>query len=714
MKNLRSKNAMDPRKISDRLFYALIGSTSLLLAPPLLANESNPDKSSNDGAEVIDTGVSKTEVPTTKQLIGRSSLEASLPQDGAEAVKNVAGVSSSTSQGAANPATSIRGLQLNLYSNYRLNGGLPTTGIVSVPMENKEAVEVLKGANALQFGLANPAGIINYVTKRAKDVDIQTVSFNANSFGQYGLAVDLGRKFGESKEFGLRVNASATHLESGVVGANGTGKFFGAAADWKLSPDLVIKLDYEKISKDVIEQAQIRVASRINNVVAVPTPPDPTVLLSGPWAWYRPRTDNLDVRAEWRISPKWSAVAEIGRSDSVRLERMTDQIYFTDAASVASGLGKDSFNLIKDQEYHNRFYRVEVYGQESTGSLQHSITAGYSNSSRDQNIPNTVTATQQNVNIYNPVLRTIAPVPPSTVQPGTLFYPTTSADSGPYVYDSVTVTDSIKLTAGVRMTKYFYSAIDQKTNVYTEQTYNITSAGYGLSVLLAPRTNLYASSMSSFEDGGAAPYGTTNQYQILSPTSASQKELGFKSSYFQGARLNIAYFNIERANNVTVTNANKTTTFLTDGRIAYKGVETTNQFDLSQDVSMELNGQWLQAKQRPDINVSLQDKSPPGVPVWSGNARLNYTARSIPGLKLNFGLNGMSSKFVDSYESGSIGAYTVYSAGGSYAMTIFGKRAVWVLQADNLTNVRYWSGVNGTTYAVGLPRSVRTNLRMDL
>lgn len=664
--------------------------------------------------EDVDTGVSKTQVPTTKQLITRSALDARLPQDGAEAVKDVAGVSSSTSQGAANPATSIRGLQLNLYSNYRLNGGLPTTGIVSVPMENKEAVEVLKGANALQFGLANPAGIINYVTKRAKDADVQTVTSNFNSFGQYGLAVDLGRKFGDNREFGLRVNASATHLESGVKGANGTARFFGAAADWLLTPGVTLKLDYENIARDVIEQAQIRVASRINSVVAVPAPPDPTVLLSGPWAWYRPRTENLDVKAEFRLTDTWRGLAEVGRSDSVRKERMTDQIYFTDAASVASGLGKDSFNLIRDQQYQNRFYRVELYGRESTGPILHDLTVGYSSAQRDQNIPNTVTATQQAINIYNPVLRTAVPVPPSTVQPGTLFYPTTSADAGPFVYDSISFNQDIKMTVGVRATKYFYSAIDQKTNVLTEQHYNITSPGVGLSVQMAPRTTIYASAMSSFEDGGAAPYGTTNQYQILSPTSANQRELGLRTNYWPGLRSSFAYFDITRANNVTVTNANKTTTFMTDGKLAYKGIETTNSLQIDKELSLDIAGQWLKARQRPDLNAALLDKAPPGVPVWSGNAKLNYAPSSMSGLKLNVGLSGMSSKFVDSFESGSIPSYLVYSAGGSYSWRLVGKRTVLSTQLDNLTNVRYWSGVNGTAYAIGLPRSIRMNLRVDL
>lgn len=662
----------------------------------------------------IDTGVSKTEVPTTKQLISRSALEQTLASDGSEAIKDVAGVSSSTSQGAANPATSIRGLQLNLYSNYRLNGGLPTTGIVSVPMENKEAVEVLKGANALQFGLANPAGIINYVTKRAKDKDITTVSLNGNSFGQYGTAIDIGRKFGADREFGIRINAAGQHLETGVKGASGHGEFMSVAADWQATKDLAIKFDYEKISKDVIEQAQIRVASRINGVIAVPLPPDPRVLLSGPWAYYRPRTENVDLKAEYKISPEWKMLAEYGESNSVREERKTDQIYFTDAASVISGLGKDSINLVKDQQYHNKFYRAEFYGKLKVADLDHDLTVGYSSSERAQNIPNTVTAAQQAINIYSPIIRTVTPVPPSTIQPATSYFPTVSSDAGAYVYDSIKLTDKSKFTVGVRSTKYFYSAIDQKTNYYTEKNYNITSPAAGLSYDFAPRSTVYASVMSSFEDGGAAPYGTTNQYQILEPTAAKQKEVGLKTSYWPGVRSSLTYFNIERANNVTVTNANKTTTFIRDGNVDYEGVETTHSVTFNKNWGLDLAGQWLKAVQNPDLNIALSGKRPPGIPNLSGNLRLVHTSTDVAGLKLNLGANYMSSKFVDNYESASINSFTVYSAGASYATSIQGQKTMLTTQIDNLTNLRYWSGVNGTTYAVGLPRSLKFNVKIDL
>jgi iron complex outermembrane receptor protein len=682
-----------------------IGVLALLIHPTVSYSQMTSEENS------LETGVSKTDVPVTKQMISRSQLDASIPQDANDAVKDVAGTSSNTSQGAPNPALSIRGLQLNLYSNYRLNGGLPITGINSNPTENKEAVEVLKGANALQFGLANPAGIINFITKRATKADVSTVSTLINSFGQQTVAVDLGRKFGDEKQFGLRLNASDQHIESGVVGANGSGHFYSLAGDWQPTKSLSLKVDYENYNKDVIEQAQIKVANRVNGVIAVPAVPDPKVLLSGPWAVYRPRTENYDVRADYVFDPSWKGMVESGESNSVRLSRITDQIAFTTAANVASGAGQDGLSIIANQQYRNQFHRSELYGNFDTFGYAHQLTLGWSFSQRYQNIPNTATTTPVAINIYNPVLRTLYPVP--TTQPNTTSQPTISADQGPYFYDSIELNKRLKLTVGTRFTNYSYLYTNQLFNQSTT-VYKVTSPAIALSYELVPKTSVYVSSMSSFEDGGAAPFGTTNQYQVLSPTSSSQKEIGIKSFTLPNLTSTWSYFEIVRANNVTSLNANGTKTFLADGKVSYKGIETTDKLTISKYWSIDAAAQWLNATQLPDIDPTLKGLSPPGVPKVTLNMRVTNNSQEIPGLRLNAGINYIGSRFVDTYQSASIPAYAVWSAGAGYNTKVGGNKATFQMQIDNLTNLRYWSGVNGTTYAIGQPMSVRLNAKFDL
>ncbi len=109
-------------------------------------------------------------LPMTKAVTSGEKLEQASQEGYSEAIKGVAGVSPANSKGTANDSVNIRGIKLNLFSNYRINGGLPTVGVITVPTEDKERIETLKGANALMFGVASPAGIINLVTARERFV----------------------------------------------------------------------------------------------------------------------------------------------------------------------------------------------------------------------------------------------------------------------------------------------------------------------------------------------------------------------------------------------------------------------------------------------------------------------------------------------------------------------------------------------------------------
>ncbi|WP_342617114.1 TonB-dependent receptor plug domain-containing protein [Rhodoferax sp. GW822-FHT02A01] len=173
-----------------------------------------PAATVEEGGTSASHAVGEIEASTqTKVVVSREQIEAGDQQEGySDAVKNVAGVASNNGAGSANASVKFRGIQLGLYTNYRLNGGLAITNVITIPTEDKEKIEALKGANALMFGLASPAGIINLLTKRPADKDISSVSMSGNGFGQLGASADISRKFGEEKQFGLRVNAS----DSGV------------------------------------------------------------------------------------------------------------------------------------------------------------------------------------------------------------------------------------------------------------------------------------------------------------------------------------------------------------------------------------------------------------------------------------------------------------------------------------------------------------------
>ncbi len=87
-----------------------------------------------------------------------------------------------------------------------LYGMLPAFSIMS---ELAERVEVLKGPSAMLNGMqpgGSIGGTVNIVPKRAPDEPLTQAMAGYGSNAQFGGAVDIARRFGEDKQFGIRFN----------------------------------------------------------------------------------------------------------------------------------------------------------------------------------------------------------------------------------------------------------------------------------------------------------------------------------------------------------------------------------------------------------------------------------------------------------------------------------------------------------------------------
>jgi len=138
--------------------------------------------SAYDDAELLDTPASVSVV--TQQML--ADQQARLLS---EVLKNDAAVGESYAPIGYYENFVVRGFSLNAASSYKINGRT-ITGEQNVALENKQQVELLKGLAGLQAGVSEPGGLVNYVTKRPKDVRAVTVS--SNEQGERYLATDVG------------------------------------------------------------------------------------------------------------------------------------------------------------------------------------------------------------------------------------------------------------------------------------------------------------------------------------------------------------------------------------------------------------------------------------------------------------------------------------------------------------------------------------------
>ena len=136
----------------------------------------------------------------------------------------------------------IRGFPLDLATGLEVNG-MTIAGEQDVPLENKEAVEFLKGIAAVESGVASAGGLIDYVTKRP--ANIQAVDFATDHRGTAYGAIDLGHLFGSRKQVGARVNLAGERIVPYMNDTDGWRAMGAGAADWKLNPATILKGDFE-------------------------------------------------------------------------------------------------------------------------------------------------------------------------------------------------------------------------------------------------------------------------------------------------------------------------------------------------------------------------------------------------------------------------------------------------------------------------------------
>ena len=635
-------------------------------------------------------------LPMTKEVMSAGQLQGA--QDGVtDAVKNQAGVSPTNSSGSPADSAQIRGIKVNLFANYRLNGGLPTANVMSVPSEDKARVETLKGANALMFGVASPAGIINMVTKRAPEHDVASLAVLGNSFGQIGAAADVSHRFGSEKRFGIRVNASDTHLENGVRGASGRGWFGSVGADWSPTDRLHFQFDLEEYSKQVVEQGSISLPTAINGHVAVPRPPDPRNLLSGPWAVFNAKTTNVQGRVDYDIAPGWKVLAEIGQSDGDR-SRLTTRI---GGYNVFTGAGGVPTVSEVTQVYFNKYKRAELQGQFNTGPLGHDVTLGVSRSERIAETPaqNSIVIPVK-VNIFDPIAIP-APVP---THPNTSLPVQVDADTGLYAYDSVALGSRWKVLLGFRESRSSARDGDSSSAVW------VPSPAAGILYDVLPATTLFASYMKGLEDGGVAPANAANAYHILPPAVSTQYEVGVRENYFKWLQVTASVFDISRANAVTdpITNI-----FANDGTIEYKGFEAVVTQDISRQWSLSEAFEYLHAVQDPTKDMLIKGFIPENTPKWIGNVAVTHRPSWLPGLSLTMRASFISKRPVNPQDQGYIPGYTIYSLGVGYVTRIAGKRVDLKAAVDNVFNKRYWNSVQTGTLGIGMDRSIKFIAKMD-
>jgi len=644
------------------------------------------------GADIMD-------VPSTVNVVTREVLELQAAGGLYDALRNIAGVTRQQNGGDTWDQLVIRGLAVENRTNYRLNGALPVMNFSQVPMEDKERVEVLKGATALYYGFTSPAGVINFVTKRAGAAPVSTVGLMVDQNGSAVATADVARRFGEQQQVGVRINAAGGTLGSYLdnVG-NGNRKFISAALDWRVNARLLLKADLEYDSRRVTEQAGIALPAAVGGVIALPSPVDPKRLIGPDWAKFDAQSKNALLRADYALGDDWALTLETGHAETSR-DRGLAIFRLNNAAALATGAGRITGNL-QHNVVDSSVLRAELAGSVATGSVQHELTFGAVRTDKSQDPVYQANYTIASQNLYNPTPITSYTVSPYPATPTTAALE--SRDDGVYAIDRLTFSPRWQAVAGVRSVKY---RSDQGVNHYDVSK---TTPMAALIYKLTGDLSFYASGSQGLEEGEPAPTGSANVGERMAPGVSRQKELGARWRVQGGTLLQAAVFDISRPGYYT----NSANIFTADGEQRYRGLELSAQGKLSRQLSWQSSAQLLDAEFR-DIGAAYDGKLPENASRQTASAFLSYELDAVPGLSFNGGAYYTGRRPVNDLNQAFLGGVTLFGAGGRYVTTVMGKRTSWQANIDNAADKRYWAGA-GTRLASGAPRLIKLSVKVDL
>ena len=612
---------------------------------------------------------------------------------------------------------SIRGFALDNSSSYRKDG-FAIPGDASIPLENKERIEVLKGIAGFQAGFATPGGILNYVTKRPTSTAIRSVTVEASERGTMYGSADIAGIFND-KQFGYRINAAGERLRSYIKGANGERQFVSAAFDWHITPQALLQLDLDYQHKSQLTAPGFQ----LTNGTDLPRGIDAgTMLNNQPWA--KPvdtRDSNLGVRFEYQINANWTATVAANKHEFKR-DDFTAFPYGCSAEKLYPGYCANGDYDVYDYQSPNESKsqigtQAQINGKLITAGFKHELAAGISSSQRRDYFGDYVYALAGVSNIFHP---TVVIRDPAN-KPGEVLLRRTDKETSAFVQDILSLNDALKLHLGLRHLKIQRT---QLVNVGTDSPI-LENHGYQRSyslpsVALVNTLNsdwsLYGAYAEGLEHGGLAPINTTNQNQFVDPGKSKQVELGIKFDIARELSFSAAVFRITKPLEYVKPNADATTSFVSDGQAQHTGLELSAQAKASQDLNIGLSVTALNARQKDTGDVTLNGKHVTNVPNFKASMVVEYAISQIKGLAVNANWQYASSKSFSPDNKVTVPSFYVLNFGTKYATQIAGTTATLRFNVDNARNSFYWRDVTqslGGYLFPGAPRTYKISAQFD-
>ncbi|WPN96150.1 TonB-dependent siderophore receptor [Pseudomonas sp. MUP55] len=577
----------------------------------------------------------------------------------------------------------VRGFSLNAASSYKINGRT-ITGEQNVALENKQQVEVLKGLAGLQSGIAEPSGVINYVTKRPEDVRSVTVSTDDRGSGY--VATDIGGWFGSEQQFGLRANVAHEDLNSYVEHANGQRDFVSLAFDWNISPDAVLRLDAEYQNK----QQRSVPGYQLLGGTEVPHDASPKKLLGHQTGSRQVGIDSLNLNGtfEYRFSEQWKGSVSAARS-KVMIDDYSAFAWGGDTNGVGNYFTPEGDYGIYDYRSPDDTRRDDEVQAAMTGvfdaaGLGHELTFGTSAFRR-------VVDKRDSVNEYIGSGNIHQDAPSFTPTDKPLNDSHRNLDSrqyGVFVTDRIRFNEQWQTLIGGREVRLDEKAYDKDgTEARHTQRYVFLPQA---SLIYKPVDNvsLYTSYSKGLSLGGTAPWFASNSSETLAPTTSRQIEAGVKYDW-RRISFAAAVFQTRQAYQYAKPEDGGFN-YVQQGQQKNTGLELSANGWATERLQIATSVAAIRARVTGSGTPDYEGHQAINVPTLRASVYADYALPWVNGLAVLGGVQYSAKKYANRTGNVEVGNYAVVNVGSRYTTQVDGYETVFRLSVDNLFDKRYW------------------------
>ena len=510
------------------------------------------------------------ETPLNVQVISKQVLKDQQVINLGDALKNVSGVTTGSfsygfgNYGAPTQQITLRGFASQTF--YR-NGFRLQQGSASRDMSNVESIEVLKGPAAILYGLTEPGGMVNVITKQPQATPYYSVNQQFGSYDLYRTTVDATGPIADNKNVLFRVNLSYQNSGSFRDLISNENIFVSPVLKWIISPQTQVTVEMEYQHKNfttdpsfipIINGQLYKMPINTNYGEYSPGVQD---IYFGGLSWSHQFNNDWSIKHRVSVNSDHSNIPISSYPYFQTADPSTYAFFKLYAPTIAPN---SVYSLAyTNQTFTNNTYstNMDLTGHFDTFGLKHTLLLGgdyyrLTSTTGGSSDFNTFYgwfgggSPPSSNSVYNPVH-------PGNNYPAAPYDPTSwlgtivnTDQFGFYVQDQIKLPYNIHVMGGIR-----YQNIHQETfnkdslgtkSQQPSQSQDAVTPRVG--ILWQPQkwVSLYANYVENF---GANSGRTWPNNQVVPPTSASQYEGGIKMEFFDGRlRASFAYYDLTKTN----------------------------------------------------------------------------------------------------------------------------------------------------------------------